>query len=499
MRQADVYTIQNEPVASIDLMERAATACVKEIVKLVDKNKEIVFFCGLGNNGGDGMAIARLLAEQSFNVNVFVVKYSDKSSEDFKINEKRLLNSGNVPIQYLIPGNPLTIREDILPGSVIIDAIFGSGLNKSIEGFVADVVHQMNLCRSLIIAIDIASGLFSEDNSINKKENIIRAHFTFTFAAPKLAFMFPENADFVGDFVVLDIGLDKKIISGISSPNYFILKEDIQKIVRPRKKNAHKGTYGHALLVAGSYGKIGAAVLASEACLRAGVGLLTSHVPECGYSILQTAVPEAMVNVDSSKHCLSDNIHLQHYNVIGIGPGLGQAKETQGILKLLIQNSNFPIVIDADAINIISENKTWIAFVPRSSVFTPHPKEFERLVGKSNHDYERHQMQRDFAMKNGVFVVLKLAHTAIACPDGRMFFNSTGNPGMATGGSGDVLTGVLTALLAQGYSSLEACLLGVYIHGLAGDMAATELSEEALIAGDMAKYLGKAFKYIKTA
>jgi NAD(P)H-hydrate epimerase len=238
---------------------------------------------------------------------------------------------------------------------------------------------------------------------------------------------------------------------------------------------------------------MGAAVLAAKACLRSGPGLVTAHIPRSGNTILQTAVPEAMLFLDADEDIFSGIPDLSGYSSIAIGPGIGQADATRRALKHLIQNSNLPLIFDADALNILGESKTWISFIPKGSIFTPHPKEFERLVGKSSDDFERNKIQREFSIKHGVYVVLKGAHTAITTPDGNCYFNTTGNPGMATGGSGDVLTGILAGIKAQGYSSLETCLLGVYIHGLAGDFAAEERGHEALIAGDIIQHLGNAF------
>jgi NAD(P)H-hydrate epimerase len=283
-------------------------------------------------------------------------------------------------------------------------------------------------------------------------------------------------------------------IDHTGTKNFYTDHEDCQKILKPRNKYSHKGTFGHALLFCGSRGKMGAAVLASVGCLRSGPGLVTAHVPRFGSAILQTAVPEAMLDIDSSEDILTEIPDLSRFTSIAVGPGIGQEIQTQRILKFLIQNSTTPLIIDADAINILGENKTWISFVPKGSIFTPHPKEFERLVGKSSDDFDRNQIQRDFSIKYGVYIVLKGAHTAITTPDGKCYFNSTGNPGMATGGSGDVLTGILAGLKAQGYTSLETCLLGVYLHGLAGDRTSESLGQEAMIAGDIVENLGKAFQ-----
>jgi NAD(P)H-hydrate epimerase len=326
-----------------------------------------------------------------------------------------------------------------------------------------------------------------------KNPAIVHADHTLTFLPPKLAFFFPENDSYVGNCHILDIGILKEFIDRTETHHFYTTIEDCKRILKRRNKYAHKGTFGHAFLICGSKGKMGAAVLAAKACLRSGAGLVTVHIPSSGNLILQTAIPEVMISFDANEEIFSEIPDLSAYSSLGIGPGLGQADATQRALKLLIQNSPIPLIIDADAINILGENKTWISFIPKGSIFTPHPKEFERLVGKSSNDFERNKIQREFSIKYGVYIVLKGANTAISTPEGNCYFNMTGNPGMATGGSGDVLTGILTGLKAQGYTSLETCLLGVFIHGLAGDLAAQELGREALIAGDIIQNLGHAF------
>jgi len=496
IRKADAYTIEHEPIRSIDLMERASKECVKWLAAKFDKQHSFAIFCGQGNNGGDGLAIARLLAAKKFKVEVFVIRYSDKCSDDFLVNEKRLKKIKKVKIHNVgdVSGFPSTLNPQA--STIVIDAIFGSGLNKPVEGLASEVINYINKSGCQIIAIDIPSGLFSDKTSHNKDAVIVRANHTLTFQSPKLAFMFPENGNCVGDFSVLNIGLDEEFIASLPSKNYFVTEEYARFIHKPRSKFSHKGTFGHALIVAGSYGKMGACVLSSKACLTSGAGLVTVHIPKCGYDILQTANPEVMVETDSSEAIVSDNIKLDKYSVIGIGPGIGTEQETQNALKVLIQNSSAPMVIDADALNILAENKTWIAFLPKNSVLTPHPGEFKRLVSDADNDFERLQLQKEFSIKHNVYVILKGAHTCIACPDGEVYFNSTGNPGMATAGCGDALTGIITGLLAQRYDSKQAAILGVYLHGLAGDFAAKELSEESLIARNIIEFLGQAFRKI---
>lgn len=519
VRKADAYTIAHEPIKSIDLMERASSACVRWLLvspvlrfphSPIQKNAEtgkrrngevekrkVAIFCGLGNNGGDGLAIARLLAAKKFKVEVYIIRYADKCSADFLLNEKRLKKVKGLKVHNI--ATAVQLADCRLPtAGFCIDAIFGSGLNKPVEGLAADAIRLINRSGCPVISIDIPSGLFAEKNLHSKDAAIVRATHTLTFESPKLAFMFPENGEYVGEFSVLDIGLNEDFISSLPSKNFYVRDIEARFIYKKRSKFSHKGTYGHALIVSGSYGKMGACVLASRACLAAGAGLVTVHIPKCGYNILQTANPEVMVVTDSEDNLISDNIRIEKYNAIGIGPGIGTEKETQNALKALIQNAKIPLVLDADALNILSENKTWISFLPPDSILTPHPGEFKRLVGESDNDFDRMQLQKEFSIKHGVYVVLKGAHTCITCPDGEVYFNSTGNPGMATAGSGDVLTGILTALIAQRYTPKKASVLGVYLHGLAGDIAATHLSEESLIARNIIEFLSEAIRGIKS-
>lgn len=491
IREADAYTIVNEPVDSVDLMERAATKCYKWLKKRVADDRPLKIFCGPGNNGGDGLVIARLMAGYHKNVKVFIVRYSEKCSDDFMINLDRLQGNENIKSAEIKEGDKF---PEINPEDVVIDAIFGSGLSKPVRSFPATLIRHINSSNAMVVAIDIPSGLFCDTHTDYKAGAVIRADYTLTFQMPKLAFLMPENDGFVGDWIVLDIGLSDDFISKAETKNYLVTRDIAAALVRPRARYAHKGHFGHALLIAGGYGRMGAAVLASEACLRSGVGLLHVHVPGKAVDPVQTAVPEAMLTLDPDEECFSALPDLTPFTAIGIGPAIGFNEKTRKALKFLIQNSAVPIVFDADAITILGENKTWISFVPKNSIFTPHPREFERLAGSSRDDFHRMELQREFCIKHGVYLVLKGAHTCICGPDGQCYFNTTGNPGMATGGSGDVLTGLILGLLAQRYHPREACLLGVYLHGLAGDLAAEKLSPEALIAGDLVKMLGKAFR-----
>jgi len=494
IRDVDSFTIKNEPINSIDLMERASLTITRWIEEKISKERLIKFFIGPGNNGGDGLAIARQLYHLKFDIEIFILKITDNLSKDSEINLERLKKISSISIIEIKSNSDFPI---INSNDLIIDGLFGSGLTRKLDGLAKQLVTHINNVGFEIISIDIPSGLFGEDNSTNDNNAIVRANQTLSFQLPKLSFMFSENFDFVGEWNILPIGFNQGFIDSLESQYYFVNEDVIKSYFRKRKKFSHKGTYGHVLIATGSYGKMGAAILATKACLRSGSGLVTSHIPKVGYSIMQTAIPEAMLSIDWSDIIISEIPHVEKYDFVGIGPGIGTKENTKKALFNLFENINTPTVIDADAINIISENKELIKEIPKNSILTPHPKEFERLIGESLQGFKRMEKQVRFAVDNNIYVVLKGAYTSIACPNGNIYFNSTGNPGMATAGSGDVLTGILLSLLGQGYNSEEAAIYGVYIHGLAGDIASNMVGEQSLIASDIIENIGSAFMKIK--
>lgn len=480
IRELDRYTIDHEPIASIDLMERACQAFVDWYVARFTSNNNVLIVCGSGNNGGDGLGIARLLSLRKFNVKVCLVNGDSKPSADYTINLNRLPDDVK-QISFK--------KENSLPASdILIDALFGSGLSRSLQGVYANVVSQINNSKAIKIAVDIPSGLFADENSNGP---IVQADFTITFQQPKLSFLLPQNEKRVGEWHVVDIGLSQKFIQQSSTRHFLVDAESIKKLIKPRDKFSHKGDFGHALVIGGSYGKIGANVLATRAALRAGSGLVTSLVPKCGYSILQSVVPEAMVLADEEEKILVHVPDISGFTSIGIGPGLGRDPRTAVFMANLLRHEITPCVIDADALNILSDNRDIQNLISANSILTPHPGEFRRLVGNSKDDFERLEMQRTLSAKLKSIVVLKGAYTSISMPNGDIFFNSTGNPAMATAGSGDVLTGLLTALLAQGYKPADAALLGVFIHGLAGDLATKK--RYSIIASDIIEEIPAAF------
>jgi len=481
IKEADEYTISHEPIASIDLMERASRAFVNNFIQhFSTAYKKILVLAGLGDNGGDGLAIARMLYALGYEVDVYVVNYSNKQSANFQTNLERLKNK--ITPQWIentaqIPN----FGESIL----IIDAILGAGLSRPLEGLIKSVAEKLNESKVEVVAVDIPTGLFAD--LLNAKDDvIINADYTITFQAPKLAFVLPQNAEFVGEWAIVDIGLHEKFIEKIAAQYLYTDNETAKSMIKPRKKFANKGNFGHALMMAGSYGMIGTAVLSSRACLRSGVGKVTVYAPKCGYEILQTSVPEAMCLPNESTDLLEKLPELDAYQAIGIGCGIGTKSETVALVEELLKNINVPIVIDADALNIIAADRKRLKLLPANAILTPHPKEFQRLIGKKwENDYEKLEILREFASEYKCIVCLKGAFTAVALPDGTIHFNSTGNAGMAKGGSGDVLTGMILALLAQGYTPREAAILGVYEHGLTGDRAAQMKSPTSMIASDI--------------
>ncbi len=494
VRELDQYTIQHEPIAPIDLVERASIAFVHAFTRRYSKQYRVVVFAGRGNNGADALAIARLLIEEAYHVETYLFNPSGVLSVECEDNKRRLEEKGDIRFTEVTNGfePPVLGKRDI-----VIDGLFGTGLTRPLTGGFAAVVDYVNQSEAQVVSIDIPSGLFGEDNRGNDSEAIIHADVTFTFGFPKLAFFMPDSASYVGEWTVLDIGLHPEAVEKASSQWQWISEADVAAMFRPRDRFAHKGTFGHALLVAGSRGKMGAAILSARACLRGGAGLLTIHIPQRGEQALQTAFPEAMISLDIHNNHFSTVPDLAAYTAIGVGPGIGQHLETGSAFETLLQRAGKPMVIDADGLNLLSSNHDLHRHIPANSILTPHPKEFDRLSGIHTTAYERLQKARTFAMEKKVIIVLKGAYTAVCTPDGHVCFNSSGNPGMATAGSGDVLTGILLGLLAQGYEPATAALMGVWIHGAAGDMAAHLQSEESMLAGDIIETLGKIFKQLK--
>ncbi len=490
LKKADELTIKNQNISSTELMERAASLVSAEIHKrLQNSDIAIKIFCGVGNNGGDGLVIARQLIEKGYRIKVFVVNYSDNRSNDFLINYDRLKETTNDWPEYIKSEHDF---PEIDQNDFVIDAIFGIGLNRPLEGWIAKLIDHINNSKAFILAIDMPSGLFS-DRIPKKEESLILANFTISFQTPKLVFFLPQTMDYVGDLQILDIGLDREFLSSEKAKAELISKHEARLLYKPRKSNSHKGNYGHALVVGGSYGKIGSVLLSSKAALRTGAGLVSTFIPKCGYSILQTALPEAMVITDKNDEKLTNIDHRMDPSVICFGMGAGKDTETVEAFKKLLQNTHKPMLIDADGLNMIAENKELLKFLPKKSVLTPHPKELQRLIGDWKDDFDKIEKVQDFTQSHDLVLVLKGSHTFIF-GDGHMYINNSGNPGMATAGSGDVLSGIIAGLISQQYEPLAAAILGVYLHGLSGDVVAENRSYQALISGDIVENMGAAFQ-----
>jgi len=495
IKELDRYTIENEPVKSIDLMERASRVIASAIMERWQTDVPVVVFAGPGNNGGDALAVTRLLADNGYLVRAYLFNINGQLSADCAENRKRLLDRkrNGLLTEVTQEFEPPKLEE----GMLVIDGLFGSGLNKPLAGGYASLVKYINASPARVVSIDVPSGLMTEDNTYNVRANIIQADTTLTLQQTKLAFLFPENQQFTGRVEVLDIGLSPEGIDRMEAQYSLTGASDVRRLLRPRNAFSHKGTMGQALLVAGSYGMAGAAVLAARACLRSGVGKLTIHTPRRNVPILQTAVPEAVLHLDHEETTFSEAVSTDDFQALGIGPGLGTIEQTSIAIIAQLRRATCPCVADADALNILATRHAWLMQLPRGIILTPHPRELDRLEGQCVDSFERLTKALQLAEKLQGYVVLKGHHTAICMPDGHVAFNTTGNAGMATAGSGDVLTGIITALLARGYGQRVACLLGVYLHGLAGDLAANDIGEESLIASDIIDYLPKAFLKLK--
>jgi NAD(P)H-hydrate epimerase len=473
-------------------MERAAKALARAITEMWGNDTPVVVFAGPGNNGGDALAVARILADQNYKVSVYLFNINDRLSEDCAANKKRVADHKHIRtfVEVTQQFDPPVLDASTL----VVDGLFGTGLNKPLAGGFASLVKYINQSPAKVVSIDIPSGLMTEDNTYNIHTNIIRANITLSLQMKKLAFLFADNQQYIGRLRLLDIRLSQDFIAKTKSQYSIIEENEVRKLLIPRHDFEHKGSIGNALLIAGSYGMAGAAILSARACLRSGVGKVTVHTPRKNYNAMQTAVPEAVMQMDREETLFSEAVDAEDFDALGIGPGLGQSENTAIALIAQLRRTTAPIVADADALNILANHRAWMQQLPKGIVMTPHPKEFERMYGnRCNGDYERLAKAREMAEHLQAFILLKGHYSALCLPDGSVIFNSTGNSGMATAGSGDVLTGIITALLSRGYRQREACIIGMYVHGLAGDLAAKEVGKESLIASDIIKYLPKAF------
>ncbi|MBT8179900.1 MAG: NAD(P)H-hydrate dehydratase [Eudoraea sp.] len=489
--QADKSTIEKEGISSDQLMERAALRLFEWIHgRLQGAPVKISLCCGIGNNGGDGLALARHLWEHGYHIEVFIVNYSDKRSPDFLTNLDRLKDRKIWP-KYLDQESPM---PDFTGVEMIIDALFGIGLNRAPDPWVGKIINAINASDTFVLSIDVPSGMFV-DRPMEADQQVIHATTLLTFQVPKLAFFMPETGKFVDHWEVLDIGLDPDFLKQAEATYELTEMKQARSWCANRSRFSHKGDYGHALILGGSYGKIGAVILASRAALQTGCGLLTAYIPKCGYVPVQTSIPEAMVLTDQEEDKISGITLSWKPSAVGAGIGLGRSPVTAKALHAFLKEQKLPLVLDADALNILSENQDMLKDLPPKSILTPHPGELARLIGPWQDDFEKLDKALDFSTRYDCVLLIKGAYSLVLY-EGKGYVNPTGNPGMATAGSGDVLTGIITSLLSQKYDALTAARFGVFLHGMAGDLAARELGEEAVIASSISNYLSDAFQLL---
>lgn len=485
----DALTAERQNITSTELMERAGTQIFNWMhMRMQGAQVPIHVFCGIGNNGGDGLVLARHLITHGYNVYTYIINYSDKRSKDFLINYDRIKNTTKKWPTLL------KCTEDfpeIHANDIIVDAIFGIGLNRPIDDWVKKLFQYFKASKAFTMSVDIPSGLYT-DKPVEDKEAVVYAGFTLSFASPKLVFFLPETAKYTVQWEILDIGLDPEYLYTTETEAELIGKQEVLPNYIPREKFSHKGQFGHALIIGGSYGKIGAVTLASRAALSAGAGLVSAYVPKCGYVPLQASFPEAMVITDINEEKITTiNFEIEP-TVIGFGIGVGTDAKTVTAFEAFLKTNKLPLVIDADGLNILAKKKALLKLLPEFSVLTPHPKELERLVGVWKDDFEKLKKAKAFSKKYSIILVIKGANTITVFKE-KLFVNTTGNPGLATAGSGDVLTGIITGLIAQGYHPSVAAIFGVYLHGKSADIAVEDYGYQSLIASHVMEYLGEAF------
>ncbi|MFH4969112.1 NAD(P)H-hydrate dehydratase [Gaetbulibacter sp. M240] len=487
--EADQQTLKNQGISSTELMDRAGSQIFNWIhLRMQGAQVPIHVFCGIGNNGGDGLVLTQHLISHGYNVTTYIVNYSHKRSKDFLVNYDK--------VKSMTKSWPIVLEDkssfpEMNQDDIIVDAVFGIGLNRPVIGWVKGLFMHFRKSKAFTLSIDVPSGLFLEQ-PVKDDDAVVWAGYTLSFASPKLVFFLPATAKFTQQWEVLDIGLDQDYLMSVETEADLIGKHEVLPLYIPREKFSHKGTFGHSLIIGGSYGKIGAVILSSRAALCAGSGLVSAYVPKCGYIPLQSAFPEAMVLTDIDDNEITDISFDMEPTVIGIGMGLGTSPNTMDAFEAFLQNNKTPLVIDADALNILAKRKALLKLLPLHSIFTPHPKELERLIGTWSDDFEKLKKVKAFSKKYRAVIVLKGAHTITVFQD-KLYINTTGNPGLATAGSGDVLTGIITGLLAQGYSALAAAIFGVYLHGKAADIAVENFGYQSLTASHVIDYLGKAY------
>lgn len=490
IRELDRLTIENEPISSIDLMERTADKICRQVVSMFYYDATFLVIAGPGNNGGDALAATRILLQKGYRAQCILL-HTGKLSPDCELNFQRLRTLYPHAIAEQTDRFEAPTTES---ATVIIDGLFGSGLSRTLTGIYAEAVQWINSTGYDVAAIDIPSGLGADEIGENLKEGlIVKATITMILQFPKLTFLLPETGDFVGLWAMIDIGIDPEAIKNTSTGWHLIESEDIKVFQKAISKFSHKGTFGHALIVAGSRGMAGASILASKAALKSGTGMVTVHGPECNRIIVQVANPEVIFDSDVQENIISQIPDTEKYQAVAIGPGIGTSTITAKALADFLSKQSKPCVLDADALNLISKQPELIAKIPQNSILTPHPKEFDRMFGPCNSTLERIHKASKIAQKHQWIIVLKGAYTATTLANGEVYFNSSGTYGMATAGSGDVLTGIIAGFMAQGFTSTEAALRAVFVHGKAGNLALNIETEQTLIASDIIANLNNAF------
>lgn len=494
IRSIDRFTIEKEGISSMTLIQRVAEAVTAEITSRWRPSKQVVVFAGPGNNGADALAVARMLAEQGYKVHVYLFNIGgNKLSADCAACRDMLIDCPGVGITEVVDS---FMMPELHHSVLIIDGLFGTGLREPLKGGYSYLVQRINEAQATVVSIDIPSGLSSDWNPNLISRNVIHASLTLAVQFPRLAFFISDNAELVGEWKVIDIGLSQEAARNIAVKYYLVEEPDVYRALRPRKPFSSKADYGNAIIYAGSYGMMGAAVLSARGALRSGAGKVTLETPKCGYVIAQSVVPEALYSHNHGEIILDSIVPARKYDAIAVGPGIGTHETTVKALEEFLSSTKQPVILDADALNCIAQRPTMLNLLPVLSIITPHEAEFDRLFGQSHSCEARLKRACEIARHYNILIVLKGHHTAIIRPDGKIYFNSSGTPAMATPGSGDVLTGMLAAMLAQGYKPEIAALLAVYLHGYAGELAAEEHSEYGVTASDIAESVGRAIKLI---
>lgn len=487
IREADQFTILNEPISSIDLMERASIAVANWVKDNYTTEHEIVVLAGSGNNAGDGLAVARLLSELKYKVTVSLV-HGETGSVEFEYNLNRLKDETTVSITSgLLTDFPFKV--------IFMDAILGSGLSKPIEGVLSSFINIINNTKGVKVAVDISSGLFADKASTN--QTIFKADYTLTFQFPKLAFMMPENHEFVGDFHVLDIGLHHEFISKVST-DYSIFKPTVVLQEKLKVSSvAHKGNRGRATIVAGGHGRMGATLLAAKGALHSGIGLLSvQSCPTC-INVIHNHIPEALVLKDENEYALGSYLEYENQEVVVMGPAIGLADKTIRLLRELLESYKGQLILDADAITILAEHRELLEILPEGTILTPHLGEFRRLVGDYSNSFDTLMQLSSFCKHHKVVVVLKGMYSAVCNQEGKISFNSTGNQGMAKGGSGDLLCGILAGISPRIKNPFETAQLAVFLHGLAGDISLEQYGDNFMTPSTMISNLKDAFRQLE--